>query len=79
MGVLNDQVVANYHSDMGDSGAPIFSLTGSNTVNLLGQHVGKFCEVDLNSGTNYGYWCSGNTQGLTVFSPWDQVASNLGI
>ena len=78
-GVLNDQVVGSYDSYIGDSGAPIYSLTGSSTAKLLGQHVGKFCEVDLNSGTNYGYWCSGSSDGLTIFSPWDQVASHLGI
>jgi hypothetical protein len=79
LGVLDDQVVANYVSDQGDSGAPIFAITGSSTAKLLGQHVGKFCEVDLNSGTSYGYWCGGGSPGLTVFSPWDQVASTLGI
>ena len=79
-GVLNDQVVANYPSIEGDSGAPIFSITGSSSAKLLGQHVGKACSVDLHSGTNYGYWCnSNNEQGLTIFSPWDQVASHLGI
>jgi len=78
-GVLNDQVVGSYSSTGGDSGAPIFSVTGSSSVKLLGQHVGKFCEVDLNSGTTYGYWCSGSSQDLTIFSPWDQVASHLGI
>lgn len=78
-GVLNDQVVGSYASYVGDSGAPIFSITGSSTAKLLGQHVGKFCEVDLNSGMNFGYWCSGSSDGLTIFSPWDQVASHLGI
>ncbi|MGY5149912.1 MAG: hypothetical protein ACW9W3_07595 [Candidatus Nitrosopumilus sp. bin_68KS] len=79
-GILNDQVIGSYSSTGGDSGAPIFSITGSSTVKLLGQHVGRACEVDLNSGTNFGYWCDqyGNG-GLKYFSPWDQVASHLGI
>ena len=79
-GVLNDQVVANYPSTAGDSGAPIFFITGSSSAKLLGQHVGKACSVDLHSGTNYGSWCDSNGgQGLTIFSPWDQVASHLGM
>jgi hypothetical protein len=79
-GVLNDQVVGSYSSTGGDSGAPIFSLTSGTTVKLLGQHVGRACEVDLNSGTNFGYWCDANGEGgLKYFSPWDQVASHLGI
>lgn len=80
--VLNDQVVGNYASQGGDSGAPIFSITGSSSVKLLGQHVGKACEVDLNSGTNFAQWCSNPQTGegaLTIFSPWDQVATHLGI
>ena len=52
-GVLDNQVVANYPSDKGDSGAPIFKRTGPSTAKIIGQHVGKFCEVDLHSGTNY--------------------------
>lgn len=74
--VLNDQVVGNYQSWPGDSGAPIITITGG-AAKLIGQHVGKACEVDLNSGTNYGYWCNGS-DGLTIFSPWDQVATHLG-
>lgn len=79
-GVLNDQVIGSYSSSVGDSGAPIFSLTGSSSAKLLGQHVGRACEVDLNSGTNYGWWCDANGNGgLKFFSPWDQVATHLGI
>lgn len=79
-GVLNDQVIGSYSSVKGDSGAPIFSLTGLSSAKLLGQHVGRACEVDLYSGTNYGRWCDANGNGgLKFFSPWDQVASHLGI
>jgi len=78
-GVLNDQVVGSYTSYPGDSGAPVFEITGSSSAKLLGQHVGKVCEVDLNSRTTYGYWCSSSSSGLTIFSPWDQVVSHLGI
>ncbi len=79
-GVLNDQAISAYASAGGDSGAPVFELTGSSSAKLLGQHVGRACEIDLNSGTNYGWWCDANGNGgLKVFSPWDQVASHLGI
>ena len=79
-GVLNDQAIGSYSSTRGDSGAPIFSVTGSSTVKLLGQHVGRACEVDLHSGTNYGYWCDENRDGgLKFFTPWDQVEAHLGI
>jgi len=75
-GILDDQVVANYPSAQGDSGAPVISLTGTSTAKILGQHVGKFCLVDLNSGDNFGQWCG---SGLTIFSPWPGVKSNLGL
>ncbi len=78
-GILNDQAIGSYSSTSGDSGAPIFTLTGTSSAKLLGQHVGRACEVDLNSGTNYAYWCNGNAGGLKYFSPWDQVATHLGI
>jgi hypothetical protein len=43
--------------------------------------IGKACEVDLNSGTNFGYWCTANPpEGApTFFSPWSAVKSRLGI
>ena len=79
-GVLNDQVVANYPSIKGDSGAPVFKLTSTTTAKIVGVHVGKACEVDLNSGTTFGWWCGGSTpEGLTFFSPWSAVKSRLGI
>ncbi len=83
-GVLDDQVVANYASGSGDSGAPVFTVTSGTSVKILGQHVGKFCEVDLNSGhpNPYPQWCTNPQTGegaLTVFSPWPAVKSTLGI
>ena len=78
--VLNDQAIGNYASINGDSGAPIFSIISSSSVKLLGQHVGRACEVDLYSGTRYAYWCDADENGgLKFFSPWDQVATHLGI
>ena len=82
LGVLDDQVVANYASAGGDSGAPVFTVTSGTSVKILGQHVGKFCEVDLNSGhpNPYSYWCTTTPAGaLTVFSPWPAVKTKLGI
>lgn len=79
-GILNDQVIGSYSSVDGDSGAPIYSITGYQQAKLLGQHVGRACEVDLNSGSNFAYWCGANgSGGLKYFSPWDQVATHLGI
>lgn len=78
--VLNDQAIGNYASTQGDSGAPIFSINSQSSVTLLGQHVGWACEIDLHSGTQYGYWCNANQSSkLKIFSPWDQVATHLGI
>ena len=78
--VLHDQVIGNYASMEGDSGAPIFSIIDTSSVKLLGQHVGRACEVDLHSGELYGQWCDSDGQGgLKFFSPWDQVATHLGI
>ena len=77
--ILNDQAIGNYESENGDSGAPIFSILGPSSAKLLGQHVGSACEVDLGSGTQYGQWCTDKLDGLRVFSPWDQVATHLGI
>ncbi len=81
-GVLNDQVVANYASAERDSGAPVYEITGSSTAKLLGQHVGKVCQIDLHSGDNLQQWCSNPVAGigaLTIFTPWDQVETHLGI
>ncbi len=86
-GVLDDQVIASYRSGDGDSGAPVFKMVGGD-AKILGQHVGKFCKVDLNSNYRYGQWCTNldsrgnpidNTGALTVFTPWHAVKSNLGI
>lgn len=74
-GVLVDQVLANYRSDKGDSGAPVFKITGSSSAILLGQHVGKAKLVNFDGEQaplyNVTRW------GMTVFSPWDQVESTL--
>ena len=84
LGVLDDQVVANYASAGGDSGAPVFTITSGTSVKILGQHVGKFCLVDLNSGhpSTYPQWCTNTQTGegaLTIFSPWPAVKTKLGI
>lgn len=74
-GVLLDQVLANYRSDNGDSGAPVFKMTGGSSAILLGQHVGKAKLVNFDGERaplhNVTRW------EMTVFSPWDNVESEL--
>lgn len=74
-GVLKGQVLANYRSANGDSGAPVFKITGDSSATLIGQHVGKAHRVDFDGGTNTAHDVS--RWNMVVFSPWDQVESTL--
>lgn len=62
---LNSQILANYASGTGDSGAPIFSTPdASNNVYIYGIHVGT---------ANY------NGFSYRVYSPWESIASELSV
>lgn len=62
---LSSQILSNYASSSGDSGAPIFSVPdASNNVYIYGIHVGTLTL----SGINY-----------KVYSPWESIASELGV
>jgi hypothetical protein len=62
---LRSQILTNYNSVAGDSGAPIFSTPdGSNNVYLYGIHVGT---AKFGSST------------YRVYSPWEAIQSELGV
>lgn len=62
---LYNQVLANYASSAGDSGAPVFSVPdASNNVYIYGIHSGTLTL----SGIQY-----------RVYSPWESISSELGV
>ena len=69
--VLTNQVAANYHSQSGDSGAPVFSSPDAfNNVYFYGIHVGTICF----GGT--GDNCTGGSF-EPVYSPWEGISHDL--
>ena len=80
---LTKQVLANYVSTPGDSGAPVFVMAGHGSAKIIGQHVGKMCEIYRIDG--YGdrsvRFCEpGHQNGIVrIFSPWPEVKNSLGI
>ena len=79
---LLNQAIANYPSTKGDSGSPTYSDVDGTDVRLLGIHVGKGCfitEINDNPFTIPG--CDANNKDalFKVFSPWENVVSELGI
>lgn len=72
-GTLQNQVAANYYSQDGDSGAPVFSTPDSNNnVYLYGIHVGIYCFGGSGSS------CSGGSF-EPIYSPWEGIKSDLGL
>jgi len=86
-GLLIDQVMATYNSDEGDSGALIYKVIQDRYVQVFGQHVGKFCSINLSGENNpdrsdFIDYCFNDTRPeykRAIFSHWDNVKSNLGI
>ena len=76
--IMSNQVLANYASTDGDSGAPIFVKTGRDSAKIIGQHVGKICEVILD-GRDITFCHHERHRAVTVFSPWPEVKNALGI
>ena len=82
-GILLNQVIATYVSDMTDSGAPVIHYHQNGTANLFGIHVGKVCTMSFN-GTipdtvNDENDCKHLPLQLRVFSPWENVESFLNL
>ncbi len=75
-GMLFDQVLANYRSDNGDSGAPVFKITGASSAILLGQHVGRADRVNFDGDRTPLYNIEEEWE-MRVFSPWSRVESSL--
>lgn len=63
-----DQVFANYPTQHGDSGAPIFS-TGASSVNFYGINVGRFCP-------NAQQFCVDSAK-FSTYSPWENIMGEL--
>ena len=80
---LTKQVLANYDSVKGDSGAPVFVMAGQGQAKIIGQHVGKVCEVhrlDGHGERGVRFCEPGHQNGIVrVFSPWPEVKNTLGI
>lgn len=77
---LINQGLANYPSASGDSGSPIFVNLDNNNVQILGTHVGLGCATKSDPDPpDYLICKSSGSKLLKVFSPWENVVSELGI
>ncbi len=79
---LVEQAIANYPSQNGDSGAPIYYNLDDDNVQLVGIHVGKGCNithVDDRSFAVPGCNAQNKNAIYKVFSPWENVEESLGI
>lgn len=82
IGIIHEQVFANYRSAGGDSGSPI--VIGNV---LVGAHVGKACVFSLENIDVFGSnLCSFNadrstntTNGIPTFTPWNNIRSELNL
>ena len=75
-----NQVLANYASMNGDSGAPVFIKTGPGSAKIVGQHVGSMCVVELPGFDKPVRLCEDDDRpNVRVFSPWHEVKRTLGI
>ena len=82
--VLKEQVMGDYGSRTGDSGAPVFQRIGDDTVRLLGLHNGKACNAgihDPDGQYTYHYSpCGGNHLApYKIFTKWEDIASSLNL
>ena len=84
-GTITNIILSNYDSAGGDSGAPVITLNGSDSI-LHGTHVGRWCSVTFENQTQVGAefvindvcWTRGLADTYTGFTPWENIVSGLG-
>jgi len=84
--IKTGQVIAEYWSQSGDSGAPITHTDTSGNTKLLGIHVGRAYQLFLEPSGRAVY--EGNvaaanpaagSASFAVFSPWENISRDLGV
>jgi len=84
--IKTGQVIAEYWSQYGDSGAPITHTDTSGNTKLLGIHVGRAYQLFLEPSGRAVY--EGNvaaanpaagSASFAVFSPWENISRDLGV
>jgi hypothetical protein len=78
--VNNNQIIGNWTSASGNSGAPIITVPTNGEATLVGLHVGKLCQY-LSTENEQSRWYpnTGCYQNLTVLSPWEGIIKELGL
>ena len=83
--VFVNQMIANYPSEKGDSGAPVFTKSGK-TANLVGINVAAGCAITLESGrtidlsrdhTGQLVCHSEDNAVFKVITPWENIVEEL--
>jgi hypothetical protein len=77
-GILDDQMLANYLSQHGDSGAPVYVKGANDTVTLVGLNVGAALVADITSGAPDPTQYPPIKGTYAVISPWARVSADLG-
>lgn len=79
-GVLDNQLLANYLSQEGDSGAPVFfALDSDSSVLLIGLNVGATEPQYAEPEPDPDEYPPANSGAYAVISPWRNVEQNLGL
>lgn len=78
-GVLTDQLLANYVSSGGDSGAPVFYVAGGASVYMVGLNVGATLPADVQPAPDEHQWPPSTNGTYAVISPWMSVERDLNL
>jgi hypothetical protein len=78
-GTLTDQLLANYVSSGGDSGAPVFYRAGGASVYMVGLNVGATLADNATPPPDQGTWPPADGDTYAVISPWMSVERDLGL
>ncbi|WP_233838083.1 S1 family peptidase [Paraburkholderia sp. ZP32-5] len=78
-GVLTDQLLANYRSSGGDSGAPVFYVADGASVYMVGLNVGATLADHADPQPDQGEWPPADNGTYAVISPWMNVERDLDL
>jgi hypothetical protein len=78
-GVLTEQLLANYLSTEGDSGAPTFVTINDESVLIVGLNVGSTAPAHTNPAPNPGIYPPAGDGTYAIVTPWNNVERDLGL
>ncbi len=79
--IVNHQILGDYSSKRGNSGAPIITVPEDGNARLIGVHTGKLCQY-LSTDNLMSSWAPNPNNCAVewkVISPWEGVVGELGI